>query len=141
MHLVRKHSRNAKQNVSDKPHDVTAPVVVEFMRNMFRMLAERYGGATTLNELRVMNQVILCHLDGQSCGVTALHKVTGIPIPTVSRAVANLQGDGYLSDRRHPDDGRKRIISLGPSFLELVHDDIDGAILWINDFREHGRPA
>jgi DNA-binding MarR family transcriptional regulator len=127
--------------MSNKPYDVTAPVVAEFMRNMFRMLAERLGGATTLNELRVLNQVILCRLDGHSCNVTALHKVTGIPKPTVSRAVANLQDDGYLSERRDPDDGRKRIISIGPIFLELVRNDIDGAIQWINDFREHGRPA
>jgi DNA-binding MarR family transcriptional regulator len=127
--------------MSNKPYDLTAPAVVDFMRNLFRTLAERYGGAATLNELRVMNQVILCRLNGRSCNVTALHKVTCIPKPTISRVVANLQDDGYLSDRRDPDDGRKRIISIGPSFLELVHDDIDGAIRWINDFREHGRPA
>ncbi len=127
--------------MSNKPYDVTIPAVVEFTRNLFRTLAERYGSAATLNELRVMNQIILCRLDGRSCSVTALHKVTGIPKPTVSRVVANLQDDGYLSDRRDPDDGRKRIISIGPGFLELVHDDIDGATRWINDFREHGRPA
>ena len=127
--------------MSNKPYDVTTPAVVEFTRNLFRTLAERYGSAATLNELRVMNQIILCRLNGRSCSVTALHKVTGIPKPTVSRVVANLQDDGYLSDRRDPDDGRKRIISIGPGFLELVHDDIDGATRWINDFREHGRPA
>ncbi len=121
--------------MSNEPYDVTAPTVVEFMRNLFRTQAKRYGSAATLNELRVMNQVILCRLNGRSC------RVTGIPKPTVSRVVANLQDDGYLSDRRDPDDGRKRIISVGPSFLELVHDDIDGAIRWINDFREHGLPA
>ena len=127
--------------MSDKPYDVTAPAIIEFMRNLFRTLAERYGGGATLNELRVMNQVILCRLNGRSCSVTALHKVTGIPKSTISRVVANLQDDGYLSDRRDTADGRKRIISIGPSFLELVHDDIDGAIRWINDFREYGRPA
>ncbi len=141
MHSLLKKSRNRKQNIVNEPYDVTAPAVVEFMRNLFRTQAERYGSAATLNELRVMNQVILCRLNGRSCSVTALHKVTGIPKPTVSRVVANLQDDGYLSDRRDPDDGRKRIISVGPSFLELVHDDIDGAIRWINDSREHGRPA
>ena len=38
-------------------------------------------------------------------------------------------------------DGRKRIISPGPRSIELTRDDIDGAIRWINDFREHGVPA
>ena len=127
-----------QQNMSDKPHDVTAPAIVEFTRNLFRMLAARHGRNSTLNELRIMNQVILCRLKGRSCCVTALHKVTGIPVPTVSRAVANLQSDGWLSDRQDPADGRKRIIFLSPRSLELTSDDINGAIRWINDFREHG---
>ena len=125
----------------NKPHDVTAPAVVEFTRNLFRMMARKYGGASTLNELRIINQVLLCRLKGRTCCVTALHKVTGIPVPTVSRAVANLQSDGWLSDRRDPADGRKRIISLGPRSLEQTPGDIKGAIRWINDFREHGLPT
>lgn len=141
MHSLLKKSRNRKQNMVNEPYDVTAPAVVEFMQILFRTLAERYGGAATLNELRVMNQVILFRLNGRSCSVTALHKATGIPKPTVSRIVANLQSDGCLSDRRDPDDGRKRIISLGPSFSKLARDDIDGAIRWINNFREHGLPT
>ncbi len=125
----------------NRPHDVTAQAVVEFSRNLLSELAEKYGGGCTLNELRVMNQIIRCSLEGRTCCVTALHKVTGIPIPTVSRSVANLQNDGWLSDRRDPTDGRKRIISLGPRSLELTLDDIDGRVRWINDFREHGLPT
>ena len=124
--------------MSNKPHDVTAPAVVEFARNLFRTLAEKYGGDCTLNEVRVMNQIIRCHLERRYCSVTALHKVTGIPIPTVSRAVVNLQRDGWLSERQDPTDGRKRIISLGPRSLKETCDDIDESIRWINDFREHG---
>jgi DNA-binding MarR family transcriptional regulator len=67
--------------------------------------------------LRVINQVVSCCLAGRTCSVTALHKVTGIPVPTVSRAVANLQNDGWLSDQQDPADGRKRIISLGPRWI------------------------
>ena len=127
--------------MTNKPHDITAPAVVEFTRTNLRILSERYGGETTLNELRVINQVIRCDLAGRSCCVTALHRITGIPIPTVSRCVANLQRDGWLSERPDPDDGRKRIISLGAHSSELTRDDIDGAIRWINDFRKHGVPA
>ncbi len=125
----------------NRPHDVTAQAVVEFSRNLLRELAEKYGGDCTLNELRVMNQIIRCSLKGRTCCVTALHKVTGIPIPTVSRSVANLQNDGWLSERRDPADGRKRIISLGPRSLELTWDDINARVQWINDFREHGLAA
>ncbi len=125
----------------DKPHDVTAAAVVEFTRTLFRTLSDRFGGEVTLNELRVITQVIRCHLAGRTCCVTALHKVTGIPIPTVSRSVANLQGDGWLSEILDPSDGRKRIIFIGPRSIKLAHDDINGMIQWINDFREHGVPA
>ena len=72
--------------MSNRPHDVTAQAVVEFSRNLFRQLAGKYGGDCTLNELRVMNQIIYCSLKGRTYSVTALHKVTGIPIPTVSRS-------------------------------------------------------
>ena len=122
----------------NKPHDVTALAVVEFTRNLFKTVAEKYGGDCTLNELRVMNQIIRCHLDGRNCSVTALHKVTSIPIPTVSRSVAHLQSNGWLSAQQDPTDGRKRIISLGPRSLEQTGSDITEAIQWINDFREDG---
>jgi len=108
---------------------------------MLSDLATYYGGGCTLNELRIMNQVILCSHEGRTCGVTNLHKVTGIPIPTVSRAVTNLQKHGWLSCRLDPCDGRKRIISLGPRSLAGTWDAIDKKIQWINDFREHGLPA
>ena len=122
------------------PHDITPQAVVEFSQKLLRELAEIYGGDCTLNEIRVMNQVIRCSLEGRTCCVTALHRVTGIPIPTVSRSVTNLQDDGWLSDRRDPADGRKRIISLGPRSQQQATDDINGRIQWINEFREHGVP-
>ncbi len=121
-------------------HDVTAQAVVEFSRNGLKILAEKYGGDCTLNEARVMIQIIRCHLEGRTCSVTALHKATGIPIPTVSRAVANLQNDGWLSEQRHPTDGRRRLITFGPRSLQNTPDDIERSIRWINDFCEHGLP-
>ena len=118
------------------PQQETAQAVVEFGRNLLRELSGKYGGDCTLNEVRVMCQIIGCSLKGRTCSVTALHKVTGIPIPTVSRAVANLQDDGWLSTQSDPDDGRKRIISLGPRSLAGKWEDIDGRAQWITDFRE-----
>ncbi len=122
-------------------HDVTAQAVVEFARNGLKTLADKYGGDCTLNEARVMIQIIRCQLEGRTCSVTALHKATGIPIPTVSRAVANLQSDGWLSEQRDPTDGRRRLITFGPRSLEQTPTDLTEAIQWINDFREHGLAA
>lgn len=125
----------------NKKHDVTAQAVVAFARNGLKILAEKYGGDCTLNETRVMIQIIHCHLEGRTCSVTSLHKVTGIPMPTVSRAVANLQHDGWLSERRDPTDGRKRLISFGPRSLQTTPGDIERSIQWIKDFRENGLPG
>ncbi len=124
--------------MSSKSHDVTPQAVVEFARNLYILLAKKFGGATTLNELRIMNQIILCHFKGRNCSVTALHKVTGIPIPTVSRVVAHFQYCGFLSERRDPNDGRRRIVSLDPRTMEQVTVDINEMIQWINDIRKHG---
>jgi DNA-binding MarR family transcriptional regulator len=124
----------------NKKHDVTAQAVIEFSRNGLRILAEKYGGDCTLNEVRVMIQIIRCQLEGRTCSVTNLHKATGIPIPTVSRAVANLQRDGWLSEKRDPTDGRKRLISFGPRSLQNTPDDIKLSIQWINNFFRHGLP-
>ncbi len=124
----------------NKTHDVTPQAVVEFARNGLKILAEKYGGDCTLNEARVMIQIIRCQLEGRTCSVTALHKATGIPIPTVSRAVANLQSEGWLSEQRDPTDGRRRLITFGRRSLEKTPDDIERSIQWINNFREHGLP-
>ena len=124
----------------EKKHAVTAQAVVEFARNGLNILAEKYGGDCTLNEARVMIQIIRCQLEGRNCSVTALHKVTGIPIPTVSRAVTNLKSDGWLSEQPDASDGRKRVISFGPRSLETTPDDINRSIRWIDEFCEHGLP-
>jgi len=125
----------------NKTHDVTPQAVVEFARNGLKILAEKYGGDCTLNEARVMVQIIRCHLDGRTCSVTALHKATGIPIPTVSRAVANLQREGWLSERQDPNDGRKRVISFGPRSNEKTPDDIERSVQWVRDFLKNGLPG
>ena len=59
-----------------------ARAVIEFARNGLTILAEKYKGDCTLNEVRVMIQIIHCQLERRTCSMAALHKVTGIPIPT-----------------------------------------------------------
>jgi DNA-binding MarR family transcriptional regulator len=127
--------------MTNKMDDMMAQAVIEFARNGLKILSEKYGGDCTLNEARVMVQIIHCHLDGRTCSVTGLHKATGIPIPTVSRAVANLQREGWLSERQDPTDGRKRIISFGPRSEESTPDDIGRSVQWIKDFRKNGLPG
>ena len=127
--------------MSTKMNDLMSQAVIEFARNGLKILSEKYGGDCTLNEARVMVQIIHCHLDGRTCSVTGLHKVTGIPMPTVSRAVANLQSEGWLSERQDPSDGRKRIISFGPRSEETTPGDIEQSIQWVKEFRKKGLPV
>ena len=127
--------------VVKKANEMSAQTIARFNRFVFRRLAKKYGGERTLNEVRVMNQIICCHLEGRTCSVTALHKVSGIPIPTVSRCVAKLQAEGWLSEQQDPDDGRKRIISLGLRSLNETLDDIRRSMRWWSDFRNHGLPT
>jgi len=127
--------------MKQKMDELMSQAVVEFARNGLRVLSEKYGGDCTLNEARVMVQIIYCHLDGRTCSVTGLHKATGIPIPTVSRCVANLQREGWLSDSPDPDDGRKRKIGFGPRSEAKTLDDIDEAVQWVKEFRKKGLPG
>jgi DNA-binding MarR family transcriptional regulator len=122
----------------DKPHNVTPRVLIEFTEDLYMTLAEKYGGGCTLNDLRVINQIIGCHFDGLESTVTALHSMTGIPTPTISRSVRKFRTEGWLSVRQDPDDGRKQIISLSHRSLTITRDDIDRRIRWINNFRTTG---
>jgi len=127
--------------MSDNPPVITAQALVEFHRNLLKELSRKYGGEFTINELRIMNQIIRCNLKGGTCTVTGLHKVTGIPIPTVSRTVAKLQESRWLSERRDPDDGRKRVIFLGPRSLEEARDEINEKIQCFDKYVNHGPPG
>lgn len=121
--------------------DVMGKAIVEFALHGLKIIADKYGGDCTLNEARVMVQIIRCHLEGRTCSVTSLHKATGIPIPTVSRAVTNLQSEGWLSEQIDPDDGRKRMISFGHRSLDATPDDIDRSVRWVKHFLKKGLPG
>ncbi len=130
------------------PYEISAQAVAQFNRRIFRRMAEKYGGECTINEVRVMNQIVCCHLDGRpccldgwSCCVTSLHKLTGIPIPTVSRCVTKLHADGWLSTNQDPDDGRKRVISLSPRSLNETLAGVSRSVRWLKNFRNHGLPT
>lgn len=127
--------------MTSPPHEITVQVLVQFHRTLLKELSDSYGGDSTLNELRIMNQLISCSLKGRTCCVTALHKFTGIPIATVSRSVASLQEGGWVSDRADPNDGRKRILSMGPRSEELTFDAIEEKVEWFKNVRKYGLNA
>ena len=127
--------------MNDEMNDLMTRAVVEFAQNGLQIISDKYGGDCTLNEARVMVQIIRCQLDGKTCSVTGLHKATGIPIPTVSRCVANLQREGWLSDSPDPDDGRKRVITLSARSMKQTIGEIEGNVQWVNEKRQRNLPA
>ena len=120
--------------------EFTREDVVEFIRKALKNLAEVRAGETTVNELRVVNQLIICHLHGGNCTVTSLHQQTNIPMPTVSRIIAELQCKGWLYAEQDPEDGRRHIIKLKPGALETMTIDFDALAEWLNTVGESGVP-
>lgn len=126
--------------MSSKQHQFSPHAIIEFTRHLFSGLSQERGGDTTLNELRIMNQIIICHLKGRGCSVTSLHEKTGIPAPTVSRIVTALQYSGWLCERSDPNDGRKRIISLSSDAVMKLNADLLCMVEWFRNFSEQGLP-
>lgn len=124
--------------MGSQKHDFSPPAIIEFTRHLFNGLTQERGGDTTLNELRLMNQIIICHLKGRCCSVTSLHDKTGIPLPTVSRIVTSLQYSGWLTDRPDPNDGRKRILALSSDAVKKLNADLHCMVEWFSAFRENG---
>jgi hypothetical protein len=72
--------------------------MAEWIAVLFDHIIEKYGGETTLNEFRVMNQITL----------------------TISRVVTRLVERGYLREETDQWDRRRRQIYLTESFLAEV---------------------
>ncbi|MCU7871755.1 MAG: MarR family winged helix-turn-helix transcriptional regulator [Candidatus Thiodiazotropha sp. (ex Lucinoma borealis)] len=90
---------------------------VEYGAELTRLFSEKYGGQTTVNQLRVIHSVLTCLFRNgpdHRCTTKWIHDDTGIPLSTISRAVAGLVENGWLAEVPHPEDGRSRIVGLGP---------------------------
>ena len=126
--------------MSTDTREFTREAVVEFIRELLEDLSRVRAGETTVNELRIVNQLISCHMQGRTCTVTSLHRKTRIPMPTVSRIIAQLQSRGWVCDEPDPEDGRSRIIRMRPEALETMTIDFDAMAEWLNAFGERGLP-
>jgi DNA-binding MarR family transcriptional regulator len=95
--------------------------MAEWIAVLFDHIIEKYGGETTLNEFRVMNQITLCYLRGISpCSFSCLAANTPVKRSTISRVVTRLVERGYLREETDQWDRRRRQIYLTESFLAEV---------------------
>lgn len=88
------------------------------------MIASKYGGDATVNEIRVMNCIIRAHFCGRNIGVTCVAESLDIPKSTVSRAVLKLRSRGWLRESLADDDGRRRHLRLTEKMLHRHEVDI-----------------
>lgn len=96
---------------------ITPLAVLEYGAELTRLFSEKYGGQTTVNQLRVLHSVLICtYRNGPACPCTVkwIHEDTGIPLSTISRALTYLVETGWIADEPNPQDGRSRIVKLGP---------------------------
>lgn len=101
-------------------------LIFRYGREYLALLSEKYGGASTLNEIRVMNGIMLAEETG-CChpGVTSLADALEMPKATVSRAVANLMAKGWVAEEADPDDRRKRLLRTTGAHAERNPADVE----------------
>ena len=114
---------------------VTERTIAKFISALYAKQAEKYGGDTTINQLRTMAQCYLIHTEtGEGTSITELSDILEMPTSTVHRSVTELIQKGWLRDSPHPTDGRRRIV-------ELSEQGVSGGlwaqgIEWIREYSE-----
>jgi len=93
-------------------------------------MSEKYGGATTLNELVMLNYGFVCQSRGEAIYVTQAAKDLHMPKSTVSRILTGMRAKGFVSEQAHPNDRRRRIFRLAESYLDTGGSDIRHFLDW-----------
>ena len=115
---------------------ITEKTISRFTRLLLERMAGKYGGDTTLNELRVMNAVYFHSFSDELCTPTLLANTTDIPKSTVSRSLASLIDKGWLRDEVDVEDRRRRIIKLSDKALERRGSDFQDCMDWLQESGE-----
>lgn len=104
--------------------------LIRFASLLFSTMATKYGGSTTLNELLMLNYGFVCHATGKELRVTSASKDLQIPKSTVSRLLTDMRAKGFVKERQHPLDRRKRIFHLADQYLDRGNTDIQQLLDW-----------
>lgn len=99
----------------------------EFVYRSMNLLAEFYGGETTLNQIRVAQYV---NWQSTCLGHPTMHQeicaALDMPASTVTRAIAKFIDLGWLIEKTDPNDGRKRINLI--NLINLDNPKMDGSL-------------
>jgi len=86
-----------------------------FIGEILHLLSLHFKGETTLNHLQIGNYIGLISLyEGRPTSNKDIAEKLGISRSTVSRIVADFMEKGWVIERPHPDDGRKKQLLIAP---------------------------
>lgn len=103
----------------------TGKDTVNFGRNLFRRMREKYGGETTLNELVLLNYLMCCRTFGNEISITAASEELAMPKTSVSRTLQKLVELDYICVIPHPEDSRRKLFAFTNRYANLADFDID----------------
>lgn len=104
--------------------------LIQFASLLFNRMSEKYGGATTLNELKMLNYGFVCHANRVDISVTQAAKDLGIAKSTVSRILTDMRAKGFVTEESHPTDRRRRLFHLADAHLNRGDTDIRMLLDW-----------
>src|SRR5919198_1780294 len=93
-----------------------------------RLRAQRTSSSVTLTQLSALFCLYKC--GPLTPGELAAKEV--VQPPSMTRVIAALEEQGYVSRRPHPSDGRQSIVALTESGLGLVLADISAREAWLD---------
>jgi DNA-binding MarR family transcriptional regulator len=95
-------------------------------------MAQKYGGATTLNELLILNYGFMCHSTGKEITVTQSAIDLDMPKSSVSRILTGMRAKGFVRETTDPTDKRRRIFRLSSRYLGQGEKDIERFLKWVS---------
>ena len=121
---------NALRGSNDSTEQFLRANLIRFASLLFNRMSEKYGGATTLNELVMLNYGFVCHSRGDAIYVTHAARDLGIPKSTVSRILTGMRAKGFVTEQAHPKDRRRRVSKLMDAYLTRGDNDIRDFLDW-----------
>ena len=104
--------------------------LIMFASLLFNKMSKKYGGATTLNELTMLNYGFVCDARGENISVMNAARDLGMAKSTVSRILTGMRAKGFISEATDPSDRRRRNFRLAESYLNRGDTDIQELLDW-----------
>lgn len=104
--------------------------LIRFAALLFNRMAQKYGGATTLNELLMLNYGFVRHSMGKEVTVTEAAIDLDMPKSSVSRILTGMRAKGFVRETIDPTDKRRRVFRLSRRYLDQGEEDIEKFLQW-----------